>query len=375
MECRHRRVLAVSLLLFIGILGANSTQPYNPESDSWSEIAEEHNASFALSEENPNYTYNITQRYMISAQLALVIINETPISVSVSSELETILVLRIVTCLRNLPINFTTPVPGHVSITFSRINDSASVRAKILEQHLRPPPTGASLTWNPLPMILFMVFSLSFGYYLARAEIDCWGPLTSREGISLKAKHAGPLAVALLVAVSALLVGPLVNGILHDQYSPIEVERTLNERTFALSLNESSPVSSINLTEIAHSYEETIRKFRLHSLEFENGSVLMEAIVGGEHEKVIVDGNSNPDHWWVQAILDGNGYHLTFRRIDTDLCISLSLDIIAKEVALKNDPIPPAILALCGGGLIALCLHRSWNIKNRIEEGMKLYGT
>ncbi|MBD3159100.1 MAG: hypothetical protein GF309_09965 [Candidatus Lokiarchaeota archaeon] len=114
-------------------------------------------------------------------------------------------------------------------------------------------------------------------------------------------------------------------------------------------------------------------------MELENASVLMETEVGQESEELVIDRDSSSSNWFLEVSLDeaAVGYYLRFRRINTDVILSLILDIVIKKEVLKNSPFFSIILALCGGGVLAFCSYNSWkiesSIRKRVRKGDELF--
>lgn len=367
-EYNKSRITVLGVVLFLAALGIGFSQALLPQGGTRHEFVFEDEPSFILTEDDPSYSYQMYPVNVTQVEIASITTNDTYITVSVKNSTDTKLVLHNITRLRNLPVIIAPENREQITITFSRIDETASVRVKILMHRLIPPPVPVVFSVALVLPVILICAGFWVGYYLVRAHFDCWKPgLESSTSLSYS-DRVGPLAVIVFMILSAALISPLLSGIVRNDYSLKEEEVQLDQLAVQGTLNESNAVLSYNFTEIANSYDTSIERIIVHSFQFSEASLRIKADIGEEPSGFRVNESYSSTVWWLRPDFQEQPCMLYLHRIDEDVEVSFEIQIMTIDEVLKNDPTVPAILAACGVLVFVLGLYRSWQIEKALKE-------
>jgi len=368
MKCEEYRITALALILFLAVAGIGFSQALLPRGGTWNEFTFEDEPSFILSEDDPSYSFEAYFVNVTQVEIASITTNDTYITILVENSTHTKFLLHNVTRLRNLPVIIAPESRERITITFSMINQTASVRARIVTHQLIPPPVPVGfLIALALPTILISA-AFWIGYYLVKAHFDCWNPILESKTTFSFLDRVGALAIIILMILGASLISPLVSGIVRNDYSLKEEEVQLDQLAVQGTLNESNAVLSYNFTEIANSYDTSIERIIVHSFQFSEASLRIKADIGEESSGFRVNEPYSSTEWWLEPDFQEQPCMLYLHRIDEDVQVSFIIDITTIDEVPKNNPTVPTILAICGVLVFFLGLYRSWQIERILNE-------
>ncbi|MBS3796104.1 MAG: hypothetical protein KGY80_14455 [Candidatus Thorarchaeota archaeon] len=368
MKCRNAHVAAVTLILFVALLGISVAQLSTHQDPAWFEHLREDQSDFILSESKPTFTSEYSAMRITQIEITSITTNDTPVALMVTNETSIIVSLDNITGLGHLDINIIPVPPETINVTVSRKSKTASVRLEILIHELIPNPIAPRVRLHPMIPIASIVAVFGIGYYLIEVRKDCWDPVLEKEESVDNLNRIAPLGLVILTLVSSILVSPALSGIMSNRYATEEVESVVDRITVSGELNESSPQTIYQFHDVADSYEATILDIRLHSLEFGSEQIKLEGEFDTQSNELVIDVAESSPELWIEPRFQYDPSVLYLRRIDSDVEFSFVMDIIGKEEVFKNDPTVPIILAISGLIILGCTIYRAWVIDRTLKR-------
>ncbi|MHA1925219.1 MAG: hypothetical protein ACXABV_03885 [Candidatus Thorarchaeota archaeon] len=216
---------------------------------------------------------------------------------------------------------------------------------------LIPPPPAIDPIMLITPFLITLIFSMIIFWMIAKTK-------TSRRSIR-------PFGVAILVLLSLALVSPYIIGSLGGFFTP----RDLTEHVFferrTLVLNASHPDS---LFPFGSEVQDDAESFRIHSFEdderyhFELAGVDDEVVLSATHENSSIT-------WEILGNIVSQEHSLNLIRADSDVDVSISIEISATIIIPPVNPLPSIILAIMGFGTLILAIALGFSVRTRDDIG------
>ena len=355
-DCSKPRVVIMSILLLLSVLGTVSIPLWPSDSSDLIEGFQSYKYSTTLSEENPTIQHNVTS-YITRVELFELRTNETDVSILALSLSETYLHLRNVSEIVGMPVVIDRPSVSEWWINVWWINvtwqgQDVAVSLEIREWYVSPPMVVWRETLFASNMgVLLLSFGLSVyaGHRLILIEKNCRRP--SRDEIRAQvrwSRRQGSLAVVLLVLLCASLFAPFLRGYYAQDYRLIKQTTIMSDQPHSVFLNESHSEASFNLT-IPYSSDTGIYTMKVHSITHGGTPVLLSISDGLREEQMVLANATIDGQWWlIFPVNDTLTHTLSLDRVENDVEIQFFVEVSRDVYLPRVDPLPALAVASLG---------------------------
>ena len=338
-----------AIILFFGLLFFTFFLPlptYDYEARLGPFYPTSHN--IVLSEENPVFRYNSSDSFTL-LEILYLSTNSTPVSLHVLDGTGTLLNATNVTSLSGFSLTVERTGYGDFWLEAVRQYSDANINITLRGWGLLPPPAIDMIVISPLVPLAITLASLYSFYRLVK--------------IAQYEARRGPTAIILLLILGAILAMPLVRGIRSLDFNPTYELQTSREH-YLLSLNESQPSSSSDLTELSPNGTSWV-SFKAQNFSTNTYPFLIRVTDEFEHE-IMLENVDSSGLWWISFTESMNpSTLLTFERIDTDLELHFTIEASYRILVEGADPFIPIVLSLIGTSCsilaIGLAVRLDWD--------------
>ncbi|MHA2142952.1 MAG: hypothetical protein ACXADC_07700 [Candidatus Thorarchaeota archaeon] len=262
--------------------------------------------------------------------------NETPVGLAIQNRNnETVFALSSVIQITNSSL--AVPASEDFKIIVIRETGDANGSLTILIWEIMPPPA--------IDPVVIGYFTLPFTLAIL-ALIVIW-KIAKTETTSQSVR---PGWIVVLVVIGLVLAFPYISGAIGGFFTPTDVREKVHFDRRTLVLNGTNPNGVVPFgNEIPNNTE----SFRLHS--FDDDKKYHFELIGAHDEVVLSATHENSSvAWEILGDFESQEQSLRLNRVDTDVDVSLSMEVTTATEIVPVDPLPNLTLAV--GGLIALVL-------------------
>ena len=374
-DCSKPRVVIMSVLLLLGVLGTVSIPLWPSYSADWIDEFHPHRYNTTLSEESPTIQHSVAL-YVTRVQLFELRTNGTYVSILALSLSETYLHLRNVSEIVGVPVVIDRPSVNEWWINVTWQGQDVAISLEIREWHIKPPPVDISVSLIASNIgVLLLSFGLSVyaGHRLILIEGNCRRQSRDEMRAQVRwSRRRGPLAVVLLILLCASLFAPFLRGYTAQDYRLIKQTEIVSDQLHSVFLNESHSEASFNLT-IPYSSDTGIYAMRVHSMTHGGTPVLLSISHGLQEEQMVLASATIDGQWWLSFPVNDTLTHtLSLDRIENDVEIQFFVEVSRDVYLPRVDPLPA--LAVASLGILPLCyaLLLAWKLDSQLktEEGI-----
>ncbi len=374
-DCSKPRVVIMSVLLLLGVLGTISIPLWPSYSYDSTEGFQSYKYSTTLSEESPTIQHNVTS-YVTKVELFELRTNETYVSILALSLSETYLHLRNVSEIVGMPVVIDRPSVSEWWINVWWINvtwqgQDVAVSLEIRECYVIPP----MIVWRESLFASNMgVLLLSFGLSVYAANklilIERKCRRQSRDEMRAQVRwprRQGSLAVVLLILLCASLFAPFLRGYYTQDYRLIKHTEIVSDQLHSAFLNESHSEASFNLT-IPYSSDTGSYAMRVHSMTHGGTGVLLSISDGLQEEQMVLANATIDGQWWLSfPVNDTLAYTLSLARVENDVEIQFSVEVSRDVYVPQVDPLPALAVASLGVLPLSYVLLLAWKLDSLLK--------
>jgi len=375
-DCSRPRVVIMSVLLLLGVLGTISIPLWPSYSYDPIEGFQSYKYSTTLSEESPTIQHNVTvYSYVTRVELFELRTNETYVSILALGLSETYLQLRNVSEIVGVPVVIDRPSVNEWWINITWQGQDVAVSLEIREWGaILPPIVWQESLFQSNMGVLLLSFGLSVyaGRRLILIERNC--RRQSRDEIRAQVKWSrrqGPLAIILLILLCASLFAPFPRGYYALNYRLIKHTEIVSDQLHSAFLNESHSEASFNLT-IPYSSDTGSYAMRVHSMTHGGTPVLLSISDGLQEEQMVLASTTIDGQWWLSLpVNDTSTYTLSLDRVENDVEIQFFVEVSRDVYLPRVDPLPALVVASLGISplIYALFLAQKLDSLLKTEEG------
>ena len=373
-DCSRPRVVIMSVLLLLGVLGTISIPLWPSDSYDWTEGFRSYKYSTTLSEESPTIQHNVTP-YHSRVEIFELRTDGTYVSILVLGLSETYLHLRNVSEIVGVPVVIERPSVNEWWIDITWQGQDVAVSLEIRELYVIPP----MIVWRETLFASNMgVLLLSFGLSIYAANklilIERKCRRQSRDEMRAQvrwSRRQGSLAVVLLILLCASLFAPFLRGYYTQDYRLIKHTEIVSDQLHSAFLNESHSEASFNLT-IPYSSDTGSYAMRVHSMTHGGTPVLLSISHGLQEEQMVLAGTPIDGQWWlIFPVNDTLTYTLSLDRVENDVEIQFSVEVSRVVYLPRVDPLPALAVASLGISPLIYALFLAWKLDSLLkpEEG------
>ncbi|MEE9353921.1 MAG: hypothetical protein V3U94_05820 [Candidatus Thorarchaeota archaeon] len=372
-DCSRPRVVIMSVLLLLGVLGTVLIPLWPSYSTGWTEGFLSHRYSTTLSEESPAIQHDIVPS-VTRVELFELRTNGTYVSIMALGLSETYLHLRNVSEIVGVPVVIERPSVNDWWINVTWQGQDVAVSLKIREWHIIPPLDVVSVSLFASNIgVLLLSFGLSVyaGYRLILIEGKCRRQSRDEMRVQVRwSRRQGSLAVVLLILLCTSLFAPFLRGYYAQDYRLVKQTTIVSDQLHSVFLNESHSEASFNLT-IPYSSDSGSYAMRVHSITHGGTPVLLRISYGLQEEQMVLANATIDGQWWLSfPEYDTLTHTLSLDRIENDVEIRFFVEISRDVYFLRVDPLPA--LAVASLGILplsyALLLARRLDLLLKTEE-------
>ena len=373
-DCSKPRVVIMSVLLLLGVLGTISIPLWPSDSYDSIEGFQSYEYSTTLSEERPTIQHNVTS-YARRVELFELRTNETYVSILALGLSKTYLHLRNVSEIVGVPVVIVRPSFNEWWINITWQGQDVAVSLEIREWYVVP----QMVVWRESLFasnmgVLLLSFGLSVyaGHRLILIERNC--RRQSRDEIRAQVRwprRQGPLAVILLILLCASLFAPFSRGYYALDYRLIKHTVIKSDQLHSAFLNESHSEASFNLT-ILYSSDTGSYAMRVHSMTHGGTPVLLSISDGLQEEQMVLVSATIDGQWWLSfPVNDTLAYTLSLDRVENDVEIQFFVEVSRDVYLPLVDPLPALAVASLGISPLIYALFLAWKLDSllKTEEG------
>ncbi len=373
-DCSRPRVVMMSVLLLLGVLGTISIPLWPSYSYDSIEGFQSYKYSTTLSEESPTIQHNVVS-YITRVELFELRTNETYVSILALGLSETYLHLRNVSEIVGVPVVIDRPSVNEWWINITWQGQDVAVSIEIREWHAIPPPIVWSVSLIQSNMgVLLLSFGLSVyaGHRLILIERNCRRKSRDETRAQVRwSRRQGPLAVILLILLCASLFAPVLRGYYAQDYRLIKHTEIVSDQLHLAFLNESHSEASFNLT-IPYSSDTGSYAMRVHSMTHDGTPVLLSISDSFQEEQMVLAKATIDGQWWLSFPVNDTLTHtLSLDRIENDVEIQFSVEVSRDVYLPRVDPLPALAVASLGISPLIYALFLAWKLDSllKTEEG------
>ncbi len=246
-----------------------------------------------------------------------------------------------------------------ITLNFTRENSDVEVTFTLEEWWYPPVPTLSIAA--PVQFFIYGVALFVIGLILIlKIERECH----EFQGQSRWRRRDGPLAIIILVVISACLATPLIYGNAHGDFIDTRM-RDSSSLEFTYYLTEAAPEVTVDLMD--HLVQE-----------FNTVEVRIDDLVSPESIRIrtLADTRlladlplvTSLEHSWIDVTIGEETSHiLELRRIEADTEVSFNIVIIRTYTDRRSDPTIPILLALVAVLPSCLALYQALDVKRRLD--------
>ena len=373
-DCSRPRVVIMSVLLLLGVLGTVLIPLWPSYSTGWTEGFLSHRYSTTLSEESPAIQHDIVPS-VTRVELFELRTNGTYVSIMVLGPSETYLHLRNVSEIVGVPVVIDRPPVNEWWINVTWQGQDVAVSLEIREWHIIPPLDVVSVSLFASNIgVLLLSFGLSVyaGYRLILIEGNCRRQSRDEVRVQVRwSRRQGSLAVVLLILLCASLFAPFLRGYYTQDYRLIKHTEIVSDQLHSAFLNESHSEASFNLT-IPYSSDTGIYAMRVHSMTHGGTPVLLSISHDLQEEQMVIAGTPIDGQWWlIFPVNDTLTYTLSLERVENDVDIQFFIEVSRDVYLPLVDPLPTLAVASLGISPLIYALFLAWKLDSLLkpEEG------
>ncbi len=369
-DCSRPRVVIMSVLLLLGVLGTVSSPLWPSYSADWTEGFHPYRYSTTLSEESPTIQHNVAP-YVTRVELFELRTNGTYVSILALGLSETYLHLRNVSEIVGVPVVIDWPSVDEWWINVTWQGQDVAVSLEIREWYRIAPPVVIP-AWNPGVLLLPFGLSVYAGYRLILIERNCRRQSRDEMRAQVRwSRRQGSLAVVLLILLCAYLFVPFLRGYYAQDYRLIKHTEIVSNQPHSAFLNESHSEASFNLT-IPYSSDTGSYAMRVHSITHGGIPVLLSISHDLHGEQMVLANATIDGQWWLSFPLNDTLTHtLSLDRVENDVEIRFFVEVSRDVYIPQVDPVPALVVASLGILPLsyALLLARRLDSLLKPEEG------
>ena len=378
-DCSKPRVVIMSVLLLLGVLGTISIPLWPSDSYDSTEGFRSYQYSTTLSEESPTIQHNVTS-YVTRVELFELSTNESYVSILALSLSETYLHLCNVSEIVGMPVVIDRPSVSEWWINVWWINvtwqgQDVAVSLEIRERYV----VDQMVVWRETLFASNMgVLLLSFGLSVYAANklilIERKCRRQSRDEVRAQvrwSRRQGSLAVVLLILLCASLFAPLLRGYYTQDYRLIKHTEIVSNQPHSAFLNESHSEASFNLT-FPYSSDTGSYAMRVHSMTHGGTPVLLSISDGLQEEQMVLASATIDGQWWLSfPVNDTLTYTLSLDRVENDVDIQFFVEVSRDIYLPLVDPLLALAVASLGISPLIYALFLAWKLDSllKTEEG------
>ncbi len=313
--------------------------------------------AFILTDESPSFQVNVT-RHIVKATITDVNTNGTPVNIfAFDDDRGTILNISDVSKIVDDGIVID---GGNRIITLIFFIQDANVEVSfkliswyyvVLDVFYVMPP----------PYFLYGAALFIIGIFLIlKVERNCKGP----QGQKRWRRREGPLAIIVLISVSAMLAMPLIYGSTHGSFE----SRGLTETTthdFTYNLTDSSPEITVDLMDYIHGYSSV---FRIKVVEFRTEEPVRIRTREDQRFLIVLGSVTSFNDFRIEiSIMEESSHFIEIRKIDSDTSVSFNVVVERSYRGLRNDPAVPILLAFFAVAPASIALYQARAISQRLN--------
>jgi len=228
-----------------------------------------------------------------------------------------------------------------------------------------PPPSVPPPSFNLAPIIGAVLVVLALGMLFRT---------TSRFN------YYRTVRIILITAILLLCIGtslcyPLLKGQAQGDFIPVHTAVTLPDENFSYILNETTPLSSLELSSL-YPEEGIATNYRVHSISSDSYPVTLRISADNESE-LILEEESHNSNWWLTIFADlTNSTIISFERVDSDAIVNLSVRRNCLVLQAREDVTLPAFYFNLGIVLILLGLAFAvgvdLSLKSEVQKSIRV---
>ncbi len=291
--------------------------------------------SFVLTSEVPSFEINTTQEaYKVVIKDFLT--NRTPVSIIATSEEETILNISNITRIvgDSVAVNI---YDREISLRFVRQGVDADITFVVESWYM------IYIAIDVLPIPPFYLFGAALfvicGFLLLNVEREC----RAYRGQNRWRRQDGPVAIVVLVLISALLAMPLIYGYTHNTFVPRHLS---DSKTYEHSyiLNDESPEMVLNLLDLLPDNYYSV-EIRVEDLWAEE-PIRIRTWDNSQFRAYLTSVQSFNDSYIGITIENEPILNIDFRRIENNTTLSFHITVEWVYIGRLSDPTTPNLLAV-----------------------------
>ncbi|MHA1906284.1 MAG: hypothetical protein ACW98Y_03240 [Candidatus Thorarchaeota archaeon] len=359
-NCRNGAIIPMTLLLLIGSL----IMVQGPADFRWGYVSYEQpiveNHIIFLTEDSPTFGIEVA-RYASRA----VITNLNAIGGSIrinayNDENETIMSLHGISRIVEDGIAIEA-FDRATTLNFTREDSDVEVSFTLEEWAYPPVATIDAAVAMPVQFFFYGAALFIIGLVLIlKIESECH----QFHGQSRWRRREGPLAIIVLVVISASLATPLIYGNAHGDFVDT-LHRDTSTLEFSFFLTEAAPEVSIDVIDhLVQEYNSV--EIRIDNL-VTSESIRVRTFADARLLALLPLVTSFEASWIDITIGDETSHTLEFRRVEADTEVSFNISIIRTYTDHRIDPIGPILLALVAILPASLALYQALDVKRRLD--------
>jgi hypothetical protein len=247
------------------------------------------------------------------------------------------------------------------TLNFTREDSDVEVSFTLEEWAYPPVATIDAAVAMPVQFFFYGAALFIIGLVLIlKIESECH----QFHGQSRWRRREGPLAIIVLVVISASLATPLIYGNAHGDFVDT-LHRDTSTLEFSFFLTEAAPEVSIDVIDhLVQEYNSV--EIRIDNL-VTSESIRVRTFADARLLALLPLVTSFEASWIDITIGDETSHTLEFRRVEADTEVSFNISIIRTYTDHRIDPIGPILLALVAILPASLALYQALDVKRRLD--------